>query len=42
MAVQVYDITMEMIHMYDHYRGPITFEQCRQLLEVVRPMPPGA
>jgi hypothetical protein len=39
--MQVYDITMEMIHMYDHYRTPISHEQCRQLLEVVQPQPPA-
>lgn len=40
-CLQVYDITMELVHMYDHYRKPISPEQCRSLLAVVRaPVPP--
>lgn len=41
--LQVYDITMELVHMYDHYRKPISPDQCRSLLAVVRaPVPPPA
>lgn len=39
--LQVYAVCLELINMYENYRVPISQEECRRLLAVVRPPHPA-
>ncbi|KAI8467900.1 MAG: C type cyclin [Monoraphidium minutum] len=34
---EVYSVSMDLVHMYEHYRTPITIEEANRLLAIARP-----
>lgn len=43
MTHQVYSVVMDLVQMYEHYRVPISVEECNRLLAIARPpTAPGA